>query len=49
MSTGTYLSADHIAAELQPENPAEARLQAGRLFLKRFRRMGKRFIRALEG
>ncbi|MEM6337122.1 MAG: zeta toxin family protein [Bacteroidota bacterium] len=35
----TYLSADHIAAELQPENPAEARLQAGRLFLERFRRM----------
>lgn len=31
----TYLSADHIAAKLDPEQPARAKMQAGKLFFKR--------------
>lgn len=33
---GVYLGADAIAAEISPENPAAAAIEAGRLFLERF-------------
>lgn len=33
---GVYLGADAIAAEISPDNPAAAAIEAGRLFLERF-------------
>lgn len=33
---GVYLGADAIAAEISPDNPAAAAIEAGRIFLERF-------------